>query len=73
MVLKEIVNLKYSSSKLLVGEVVNIFLKDSFLDDDFTLNLEDSNSVSISGLNHYYINKKLVSLPYVRESHILNL
>ena len=72
MNLKEIVDLKYSSSKLLVGEVENIFLKDSFLEDDFTLNLEDSDSVSVSGLNHYYLNKKLVSLPYARESHILN-
>ena len=71
MRLKEIVDLKSSRSKLLVGEVENIFIKDSFLEEDFTLNLTDSNSVSISGLNHYYTNKKLVTLPYAREAHIL--
>tara|TARA_X000000368_G_scaffold262928_1_gene208144 strand:- start:527 stop:1171 length:645 start_codon:yes stop_codon:yes gene_type:complete len=71
MRLKEIVDLKSSRSKLLVGEVENIFIKDSFLEEDFTLNLADSNSVSISGLNHYYTNKKLVTLPYAREAHIL--
>jgi flavin reductase (DIM6/NTAB) family NADH-FMN oxidoreductase RutF len=71
MRLKEIVDLNSSRSKLIVGEVENIFTKDLFLEDDFTLNLADSESVSISGLNHYYLNKKLVSLPYARESHIL--
>ena len=71
MRLKEIVDLKSSPSKLLVGEIEHIFVNDAFLEADYTLKIQDTHSVSISGLNHYYTNKKLVSLPYARIDHIL--
>ena len=66
MRLQEIVDLKTSASKLLVGKIEHIFINDKFLENDFTLNLEETNSVGISGLNHYYTNKKLMDLPYAR-------
>ena len=70
LVLKEVVNIKSSASKLIIGEVNCIFINDDFLESDFSLNLENSNSASICGLNHYYSNKKLISLPYARHENL---
>ncbi len=70
--LKEIVDLKFSNSKLIVGKIEHIFINTSFLEKDYTLNIQETNSVSISGLNHYYLNKKFVSLPYARIDHIID-
>ena len=66
LVLKEVVNIKSSTSKLIIGEVNCVFINDDFIEDDFSLNLEKSNSASICGLNNYYSNEKVLSLPYAR-------
>ena len=73
MLLQEIIDLKSSASKLLVGRIEHIFVNDKFLENDFTLNLEETDSVSISGLNHYYTNKKLIDFPYARSTENFKL
>lgn len=64
--LKEIVNFESTFSKLVIGEVEHIFLKDRFLEDNHTMNLEKSDSISVGGLNTYYKSKKYIYHPYAR-------
>ena len=64
MRIRETVEMNCTESKLIIGEIEHIFLKQDFLENDFSLNLEKSFSISVCGLNHYYENKKNISLPY---------
>lgn len=64
--LKEIVKFESTFSKFVIGEVEHIFLKDRFLEDNHTMNLEKSDSISVGGLNTYYKSKKYSYLPYAR-------
>ena len=64
--LKEVLDAKSNSSKLIIGEVQHIFLKEKFLDKDFHLNVELSDTISVGGLNNYYKNYKVITLPYAR-------
>ena len=64
--LKEIVKFESNCSKLIIGEVEHIFLKDRFLENNHTVNLEKSDSISVGGLNTYYKSTKYKSLPYAR-------
>ena len=68
MRLTEVVEMDCTESKLIIGEVNHIFITNNFLEKDFSLNLEKSNSVGVCGLNHYYTNKKTRSLTHVRMS-----
>tara|TARA_B100001175_G_scaffold311137_1_gene315151 strand:- start:905 stop:1540 length:636 start_codon:yes stop_codon:yes gene_type:complete len=70
LVLKEVVIMNSTESKLIIGEVNHILFSDKYLNEDFSINLEKSQSASINGLNHYYKNKKVISLPYARKSNI---
>jgi len=63
--LKEMIEIKSTSSILIVGEVEHIFLNHEYLDNNFKLLVEKSGSISVCGLNDYYSNKKVFSLPYV--------
>ena len=64
MKLKEVIDIRSSYSKLIIGEVEHVLIKKEFLNNDFSLNLEKSESVGITGLNNYYSNKHIMSLPY---------
>tara|TARA_B100001758_G_C18379440_1_gene596316 strand:+ start:205 stop:834 length:630 start_codon:yes stop_codon:yes gene_type:complete len=66
MKLSEVVEMDCTDSKLVVGEINQILISNEFLEKDFSLNLEKSNSVGVCGLNHYYSTKKNRSLPYAR-------
>ena len=73
MRLKEIVKLNSSYSQLVIGEVNHIFLEDKFINKDYTLDLEISDSISVGGLNTYYQSKNFISLPYARLEDIPEL
>lgn len=73
MSLREIVEMGCTESKLIIGEIENILFEKHFLDNDFSLNLEKTNSISVCGLNHYYENKKNISLAYARPENILEI
>ncbi len=64
MSLSEIVEMDCTESKLIIGEIIFISISNNFLENDFSLNLEKSTSIAVCGLNHYYKNKKNISLPY---------
>lgn len=71
--LKEIIVMGCTESKLIIGEIDHFLLDKDFLENDFSLNLEKTGSISVCGLNNYYENKKNISLPYARPSNILEI
>ena len=70
--LTEIIELKSSSSELVIGEVECIITQDSFLEDNI-LNPQISKSMSVVGLNHYFNVSKEISIPYVRSKDISSI
>ena len=62
---KKRLKLKSTFILIVVGEVEHIFLNHEYLDNNFKLLVEKSGSISVCGLNDYYSNKKVFSLPYV--------
>ena len=68
--LKEVVKLKTSNSKLVVGEVEHIISNDKFYDETYTLRLDHSDSICVGGLNSYYSLKKELSFPYISLKNI---
>ena len=63
MSLRETIEMSCTESKLIIGEISHILFEKDVLEDDFSLNLEKTNSIGVCGLNHYYENKKNISLP----------
>ena len=55
---------------LMVGQIDFIQLQDEMIEDHFHLNLEQSGSAGISGLNTYYRLKKEQDFPYARVSEL---
>jgi len=70
MRLREITEMGCSESKLIIGEIDHMLFEENFLETDFSLNLEKTSSISVCGLNHYYENKKNISLPYASIKNI---
>lgn len=59
---------------LLVGEVQEIILSDEYLSETGILQLNQTKSVGVNGLETYYGLEKLVELPYAKpDGNILNL
>ena len=73
MRLREIVEMGCTESKLIIGEIDHILFEKDFLENDFSLNLEKTSSIGVCGLNHYYENKKNISLPYARLNNIIEI
>ena len=65
--LREVVDFSFTTSKLIVGELVYASFCKKYITKNKTLNLENSESVFVSGLNDYYLPKKIASYPYVRK------
>lgn len=69
---KEALNIKLNGTVLVIGEIEHLILNEAaFIDDD--IDLEQTNSVGISGLNSYYELKKIARYPYVRVSEVPEL
>lgn len=51
---------------LIVGEVIEVFLNNSYADTDGFLNLDEAKTVAISGLDGYYAAKKISRFQYAR-------
>ena len=65
--LREVVDFSFTTSKLIVGELVYASFCEKYITKNKILNLENSESVFVSGLNDYYLPKKIASYPYVRK------
>jgi len=67
--LNEIIPIKSNGCKFIIGEVEHVLIDDSIdLITDGSINLEESNSVGVGGLNSYYSMKKVAELPFPRLS-----
>ena len=65
----EIIPIKSNGCKFIIGEVEHILIDDSTdLITEGSINLEDSNSVGVGGLNSYYAMSKIAELPFPRLS-----
>ena len=51
---------------MIIGEITNIYVNSLFVEEDGTLNLESSDSLSVGGLNTYYKLQMLTKFPYAR-------
>ena len=67
--LNEIIPIKSNGCKFIIGQVEHLLIDDSTdLITDGSINLEDSNSVGVGGLNSYYNMSKIAELPFPRLS-----
>ena len=65
----EAIDIKINGTILIIGEIEHLIMpEETFVDAD--IDLEQNNSVGISGLNSYYELKKIASYPYVRVSEM---
>ena len=66
---KESIPIPLNGSTLILGEIEYLLLPDTAMSNG-DLDLEQTNSVGISGLNSYYKVKKLATYPYVRVNEV---
>ena len=67
--LNEIIPVKSNGCKFIIGEVEHVLIDASIdLLSEGSINLEDSNSVGVGGLNSYYSMNKIAELPFPRLS-----
>ena len=66
----EEVNIKSNDTILIVGEIINIMIKQDSVAKDGSLDFEKLNSVCISGLDTYYKAQKIVKYQYARKKNI---
>ena len=67
--LHEIIPIKSNGCKFIIGEVEHILIDDSIhLINEGSINLDESNSVGVGGLNSYYTMNKIAELPFPRLS-----
>lgn len=64
--LKEIIDVKYNGSRIVIGEVKKIMIDDGLLADDGFIDLEKDSSITVSGLDSYYTVKHLSRLKYAK-------
>ncbi len=66
---KEAIDIKLNGTCLVIGEIEQLSIPDTaFVNDD--IDLEQTKSLGISGLNSYYELKKVASYPYARVSEV---
>ena len=69
MSFKQAIDIELNGTVLIIGEVEHIIMPDNAIVDN-DIDLEQTNSVGISGLNSYYALKKIEKHPYVRVSEV---
>ena len=62
----EEIHIKTNNTILIIGAVEHIIVSNKALNNDGSINLEDANSVGISGLDSYYKLNKIAAYPYAR-------
>jgi flavin reductase (DIM6/NTAB) family NADH-FMN oxidoreductase RutF len=69
MQFKEAIPIPLNGTTLVIGEIVHLSLPDAILESG-DVDLEQINSVGISGLNSYYKVKKIARYPFVRVNEV---
>ncbi len=62
------IKIELNKTSLIIGEIEHLIIPEKAINEQSDINLEDSNTVGISGLNSYYSLKKIADHPYARES-----
>jgi flavin reductase (DIM6/NTAB) family NADH-FMN oxidoreductase RutF len=60
-------HLEVNGTELVIGEILDVYVDDSALETDGTLDLHAIETVSVSGLDCYHISNKLMRLPYAKK------
>lgn len=60
-------HLEVNGTELLIGEILDIYVDDSALQDDGFLDLDAIETVSVTGLDSYHTSHKLKRLPYAKK------
>lgn len=66
----EALPIKQNNTLLVIGEITSLLLPDASFDSEEDINLEEINSVGISGLNSYYSVAKIAEYPYARINEV---
>ena len=66
----EEIKIKSNDTILIVGEIINIIIKQDSVLEDGSLDFEKLNSVCISGLDTYYKTQKIAKYPYAKKKNI---
>ncbi|WP_158977808.1 flavin reductase family protein [Cellulophaga sp. L1A9] len=66
----EALPIKQNNTLLVIGEITSIILPDASFNNKEYINLEEINSVGISGLNSYYSITKIADHPYARVNEV---
>lgn len=66
----EEIKIRSNDTILIVGEIINIMIKQDSVAEDGSLDFEKLNSVCISGLDTYYKAQKIVKYPYAKKKNI---
>lgn len=66
----EKIKIKSNNTFLIIGEIINIYVENSLIEGDGTLNLEKCDSLSVGGLNTYYKLKQVSQFPYARVENL---
>ncbi len=63
---REEVAIKSNGTCLIIGEVIEIWLKPELLEADGSLRPDQAQLLAVAGLDHYYLPKFLASMPYAK-------
>jgi flavin reductase (DIM6/NTAB) family NADH-FMN oxidoreductase RutF len=58
--------IKANGTVLIIGEVIDIHIKEEAMDEQGHIDLSVLKSIGVSGLNTYYTLKKVAHMPYAR-------
>jgi flavin reductase (DIM6/NTAB) family NADH-FMN oxidoreductase RutF len=72
MKLQETIEIEANGTRLIIGEVQEVFVNDELVETDGQINLEMAKDICVTGLNQYSTVKKLKELPYARVSEMPN-
>jgi flavin reductase (DIM6/NTAB) family NADH-FMN oxidoreductase RutF len=61
-----------NGTRLIIGEVQEVFLDDDFVEEDGQIDLEKAKDICVTGLNQYSVVSKTIKLPYARLSEVPN-
>jgi flavin reductase (DIM6/NTAB) family NADH-FMN oxidoreductase RutF len=59
-----------NGTRLIVGEVQEVFIEDNFVEEDGQIDLEQAKDICVTGLNQYSVVSKTEKMPYARLSEV---
>jgi flavin reductase (DIM6/NTAB) family NADH-FMN oxidoreductase RutF len=66
MEFREEISIKLNDTRMIIGEVMHLYIPDEIINGEGYLDLEMAGSTGVSGLNSYYGFHKRVEFPYAR-------